>query len=87
MLLFKLVFRVSSSRVVKDIRTAISIHIWFFVLQECEETGVSNRRLFAASQGNVNCGTTQYMMTKCAKALLSLAQVPQNKYVLIPLMT
>lgn len=52
-------------------------------LEECEETGVSNRRLFAASQGNVNCGTTPYMMTKCAKALLSLAQVPQNKQAFI----
>jgi len=52
-------------------------------LEECEETGVSNRRLFAASQGNVNCGTTQYMMTKCAKALLSLAKVPQNKQAFI----
>jgi len=50
-----------------------------FVFQECEETGMNHKRMFAASHQPINCGTTEYMMQKCARTILSLAQVQENK--------
>ncbi|XP_076818365.1 AT-rich interactive domain-containing protein 1A-like isoform X2 [Clavelina lepadiformis] len=55
---------------------AISSLIAF--LEECEETGVSSRRMFPGQMA-INCGTTVFMMVKAARTLLALAKITENK--------
>nr|XP_018669930.1 AT-rich interactive domain-containing protein 1A-like isoform X1 [Ciona intestinalis] len=48
-------------------------------LEECEETGMSNRRMFSAVQQNINCGTIEFMMIKCSTTILCLAKLDENR--------
>uniref|UniRef100_H2ZG54 SWI/SNF-like complex subunit BAF250 C-terminal domain-containing protein n=1 Tax=Ciona savignyi TaxID=51511 RepID=H2ZG54_CIOSA len=48
-------------------------------LEECEETGMSHRRMFPAVQQTVNFGTIEFMMVKCATTLLCLARLDDNR--------
>ncbi|XP_039262266.2 AT-rich interactive domain-containing protein 1A-like isoform X1 [Styela clava] len=47
-------------------------------LEECEETGLNNQRMFPAGQ-ELNCGTISYMMKRCALTLLRLARINENR--------
>nr|CAB3222863.1 AT-rich interactive domain-containing protein 1A-like [Phallusia mammillata] len=46
-------------------------------LEESEEYGINHRRMLPSAP--IDCHTTPFMMLKCAKTLLALAQVHENK--------
>lgn len=66
----------SASRAIALQSGAISNLLSF--LEECEETGLNNQRMFPAGQ-DLNCGTISYMMQRCALTLLRLARINENR--------